>query len=199
MAELWSDYADEIISSVDSAMSAKYGKVSIRKFLTNPGKYAGSPDMASNAQNMKNDVNAYLDTMLGELSSESKTLSDNLIKAESITTQLSQNISMQAKQNRLPLIKPITLDRDTTTDEIIYIDNVDSGVIALVEKLAAESVYIADSTTVYKDHKLGTWVFGGSKTYVVRAYLPQSEVILVENAKDELNYLFDLSMSYLQK
>jgi predicted RNA-binding protein with RPS1 domain len=37
--EMWSDYTDYVISSIDGKISGKYN-LSIRDFLSNPAKYA---------------------------------------------------------------------------------------------------------------------------------------------------------------
>jgi hypothetical protein len=198
MAELWSDYTDIIITDMDSALGAKYGKVNVRKFLSSPAKYAALPNISSDAQRMKSDANEYLDGVLEGLSEQKARLDDGLLKADSLTGQLSQSISMLAKQNRIPVIKPAFMERNTADDQVIYIDSVDSGVAALIEKLVANAVYIADRTDTYENRRVGEWLFGGQNSYIVKVYVPQNEVMLVQGAKDEINSLFDVAINFVK-
>ncbi len=199
MAELWSDYTDNIITELDAVAGAKYGKANIRRFLSNPAKYASQANINATMQKMRNDANAYFDGRLGDLSAESKTLSDNLIKADSITGQIAQNISMQAKQNKVPIIKPPLIERDVTKDQTIYVDAVDGNVMTLIEKLVTNAMYIADNTGTFDNKKVGEWVFGGKRTYVLRVYVPQTNVVLLRGSRDELNALFDVAADYIKQ
>lgn len=198
MAQLWSDYTDAMISDIDSAIGNKYGKLNLRKFLSDPTKFAAQPNISSDVQKMRDDTDTYFDTILGGLADRRKSLDDSLLKAEALTGQLSGNISMQAKQNRLPLVRPVSIDRDTSRDDIIYVESADSGVMALIEKLASSATYIADNTGTFNDRKIGEWIFGGDKSYVIRVYVPDNELVLVENSRNELNSLFDISMNYIK-
>ncbi|MFI5412386.1 MAG: hypothetical protein ACHQX1_00660 [Candidatus Micrarchaeales archaeon] len=197
MAELWGDYTDILVNDIDGELGNKYGKMSVRKFLTDPSKYI-SPNIVSDSKKMRDDVNAYVDKRLEGMAEEKKALDNSIMKAETITNQLAQNISMNSKQNKLPFIKPALLERDLSKDEVIYIDYVDNGVMALIERLAASSTYIADNTGSFKDHKIGEWVFGGAKNYVLRVYVPQNDAMLTEMARDELNVLFDNAAEALE-
>ncbi len=200
MAEpVWSSYTDVVISDIDSTLGNKYGKLNLRKLLADPSRYAAQANIVSDAQKMKKDIDGYFDGVLGGLSDQSKALDASLSKADSVTSQLMGNISMQAKQNKLPLIKPVVIDRDITRDETIYIDGADGGVLALISKLVENSTYVADSTGSYRNMKLGEWVFGGSnKTYVLRVYVPQNEVMLIEGARNEIDRLFGVAVDYLE-
>ena len=198
MAELWSDYANGVISDIDADLGNKFGKLNLRKLLSDPTKFAAQPNVVSDAQKIKTATQDYFDDILDNLSDDKKRLDVDLAKADSVTSQLAGNISMQAKQNKLPIIKPALIERDLSRDVIIYIDSVDSGVTSLVEKLAANSMYVADNTVAYKGRKIGAWVFGGRKTHVLRVFLPQNQVVMLEGARDEINGLFDIAMNYLK-
>ena len=198
MAELWSDYTDTIVKELDKELNTKY-KMTVSGFLSNPGKYAKQANIATSAQNMQEDVNKRIDDMLGEMSDQKKTLEANASKIDAITTQIAQNISMQAKQNKLPILKPVIVERDVARDEVIYVDTVDNGLLSFIEKLVQGSKYVADTTGAYKDYKIGEWVFSGDKNYVIRAYIPRSEYMLLEGSKEELDRLFDVAIDFLKR
>ncbi|MCL5430035.1 MAG: hypothetical protein M1504_00990 [Candidatus Marsarchaeota archaeon] len=197
MAEIWSEYTDGIIKDVDSALGKKY-KFTVRQFLKSPMDYASQPNVKNTAESMRKEINGYLDGILNGLTEQRKNLDARASKVNAITSQLSQNIAMQSKQNKIPMIKPVVIERDVTKEEIIYISEVDTGVLSLIEKLISNSIYIADYTGDYKDYKIGDWFFGSNnKNYSLRVYMPQDQIIMLEGAKAEINGLFDIAMSVL--
>jgi hypothetical protein len=198
MAELWSDYTDSLISDIDAQLGSKYGKMNLRKFLGNPGKFAEQPNINTDFQNLRKDADAYIDALFASLGTEKQEFEDNLLKADTITAQLGNSISMQAKQLKIPFIKPALMERDDSVDEKIYIDTVNTDIFSLIEKLATTAVYIADNTEIYKDRKIGDWLFGGSKSYVLRVYVPQNQVMILDNSRDEINALFDIAANSLK-
>jgi hypothetical protein len=197
MAEFWSDYADNVITDVDTELGNKYGKMNLRKFLSNPAKFADQPDFQTAAQGMRKETNAFIDGLLDGLQKERRDLDNALAKADSITTQITSNISMQAKQNKVPMIKPVFIERDQTRDVAIYIDNMDSSVLGLIEKLSADCTYISDNTATYSDKKIGEWLFGGRKSYILRVFMPNNQAMALQDAKSEINGLFDIAMEFV--
>src|SRR5271157_1007286 len=138
MADLWSDYSDGIIKNLDKLVSLKY-KLTLRSLLTDPSKYASQPNIVMTIDNLKEEVNTYIEGRVKKMAPEKKAFEDAAARADSLTTQLSQSISSQAKQSKVPVIRPLAVERDTTKEERIYLDTVDAGVSALVEKLVSGS------------------------------------------------------------
>ena len=198
MAELWSDYTDSLITDIDADLGDKYGKMNLRKFLNNPAKFAEQPGIETDFENLRNDANAYIDRLFEKLGAERQEFEDNLLKADTMTAQLGNNISMQAKQLKIPFIKPALMERDDSTDEKLYIDNVNPDVFSLIERLASGAIYIADNTSTYMGRKVGDWLFGGSKNYVLRAYVPQNPAMALNDSKEEINNLFDVASGFVK-
>ena len=197
MAEMWSDYTDVVITNIDRNIGNKY-KLSVREFLSNPLKYATRQNISATATSMQKDADDFLDTLLDGLKEEKKMLTDSAAKADSITAQLTQNISMQAKQNKVPIVKPVLIERDQVRDEIIYVDAVDAALLSLIERFVSSSKYIADYTGTYEDYRIGEWTFAGDKNYVLRVYLPRTETALIENSKGEIDTLFDAAAGVIK-
>ena len=197
MADLWSDYSDVVISNADAALGNKY-KIKIRDFLAAPMRYAGQTNIVTTAQNMKEDLDKYIDKIYDGLKDERTDFNDAASKADSVTSQLAQNISLQAKQNRVPIITPAQIVREESNDEVIYVDKVDSGVFSMIEKLVLSSTYIADTTSKYGSYSIGEWLFSGSKNYVLRAYLPDSPILTIDASKEELDQIFDNAISIIK-
>ncbi len=198
MADLWSDYSDALIADIDAKLGSKY-KMSISDLLTDPSKYAGNDNIQTTIKNMRSDVDFYIDDRLAKMADERKLLEDSVFKANSITTQLAQNISMQAKQYKVPVIKPVMIDRDDTDDVVIYVDAVDAPLLALVDKLSSSAMFIADYTYSYKQSKIGSWMFSGTVNRILSVFLRPSDVLSLENSKAELDGIFDSAAAFISK
>ncbi|MCL5442619.1 MAG: hypothetical protein M1603_02975 [Candidatus Marsarchaeota archaeon] len=196
MADLWSDYTDFVIDNIDKSIGKKY-KMSLRDLLTDPESFSSDPNIQNTIKSMADDVNAYMDQALSKMSAQKQELDDNLTRADSVTKQLAQSISMQAKQNRVPFIVPVSIDRDDTKEEVISVDSAGSDVLALIEKIAASSTMIADFTTQYDNSLIGNWFFSGPKNYTINVYLPDSDVISMQDSRDELLGLLDAASAMI--
>ncbi len=196
MADLWSDYTDFVIDNIDKSIGKKY-KMSLRDLLTDPESFSSDPNIQNTIKSMADDVNAYMDQALSKMSAQKQELDDNLTKADSVTKQLAQSISMQAKQNRVPFIVPVSIDRDDTKEEVISVDSAGSDVLALIEKIAASSTMIADFTTQYDNSLIGNWFFSGPKNYTINVYLPDSDVISMQDSRAELLGLLDAASAMI--
>ncbi len=197
MAELWSDYTDAIIKEVDKQIGGKF-RFSISDFLTDVPKYASEQSIEVTISNMREAANSHIDELLQGLPQQVKALGDSIAKANAITKQLSQNISMQAKQHDVPFIKPLQIDRNTANEETITINTVDDQAIKLMEKLTSTSNLVADFSYQYKDSWIGSWFFSGNKDYTVSVYVPQSDAFSLELSRIELNGLFDAAANYIK-
>jgi len=197
MAEIWSDYSGAIISDMDPMIKKKYG-FALSDLLTNPKKFAGTEDIGIKIGNIKEEVDSYIDAQKQDALKKETNFSDMLERADSITGKIAQRISVIAKQNNVPSIKPVAIDRNTDNEEHIYVDSSDDSVMALVEKLAASSMVIADFTTDYNDHKLGEWYFSGHKNYTLTVYMPTSNIMLLDTSKEELDALLGAASDFIE-
>lgn len=197
MAEIWSDYSGAIISDMDPMIKKKYG-FALSDLLTNPKKFAGTEDIGIKIGNIKEEVDSYIDAQKQEALKKETNFSNMLERADSITGKIAQRISVIAKQNNVPSIKPVAIDRNTDNEEHIYVDSSDDSVMALVEKLAASSMVIADFTTDYNDHKLGEWYFSGHKNYTLTVYMPTSNIMLLDTSKEELDALLGAASDFIE-
>ncbi|MGC8669945.1 MAG: hypothetical protein ACP5TL_02210 [Candidatus Micrarchaeia archaeon] len=196
MAEMWSDYTGAIIGNLDSSIKKKYG-FSLSDLLSNPKALAGQENISVKISNIKSDVNSFIDSQKQDALRREKTFNDILERADSITNKIAQKISVVAKQNNIPIIKPIAVNRNTDNEDHIYIDSSDDNVLAMVEKLVSSSVIVADFTTEYNNLKIGDWHFNGQKNYSLTVYTPTSNVMLLDSSRDELNTLLDAAAEFI--
>jgi hypothetical protein len=197
MAEMWSDNADVIIKNVDKDIKAKY-KFSLSEFLTNPADYASVPNVAITVSNMKEYVDDFGSSLLGGLDEEKKKLDDDAMKCDAVTSQIAQAIKAEARQSKIPIIKPATMLRDEGKEEVIYVKDASGDILGLVGRLVDSSLMIADFTRQYENYQIGEWLFSGNKNYVLRVSLDPNPYLNVEASVNEINGLLDAAADYLK-
>lgn len=198
MADLWSDYTDALMKDIDKSLGSKY-KMSIQNLLADPTKYVSQPNVQLTVGNMKEDANKYIDGLLGGMPDEVKALEDSTAKANEMTRQLAQNISMQTKQHDVPLVKPYDVTREPAREEVIQIDTVDDQLLKLAEKLTEGSNMVADFTYSFKNFNIGSWLFSrNEKNYVLSVYMPPNNAYDLELSRLELNDLFDDAANFIR-
>jgi hypothetical protein len=197
MAEMWSDNADVIIKNVDKDIKAKY-KFSLSEFLTNPADYASVPNVAITVSNMKEYVDDFGSSLLGGLDEEKKKLDDDAMKCDAVTSQIAQAIKAEARQSKIPIIKPATVLRDENKEEVIYVKDASGDILGLVGRLVDSSLMIADFTRQYENYQIGEWLFSGNKNYVLRVSLDPNPYLNVEASVNEINGLLDAAADYLK-
>lgn len=197
MANLWSDYTDNIISIMEDEIKNKYG-ISLRDIFSDPTSVLGTDNIDTKIANAEEDVNKYIADVDASLADQRKVLNDNASKCDSMTKQLNQNIVMHTRQNNVPLIKPDSIDRDENRDEVIYISNVENGIMNLIGKLIASSNLVADFTTNYNEYAIGNWFFSGTKNYSIRVNLADNPLLTLDATKEEIASLFDVVKNILK-
>ncbi len=195
MADDWSTQTDILISVMEPTIQSKFG-ISLRDLLNDPGKYAGTEGLDTKVSNIKEEIGNYVSSTIDSMPDDKRSFEDDAIKCDSMTKQLNQNISLQTKQNNVPLIKPDSMDRNVNDDQVVYINAVDNSVLSLVQKLAATSIFVADFSKSYRNYNIGEWFFSGQKNYVIRVNLQPSALITLDSARDELSGLLDEVVSF---
>ncbi|MGC8586573.1 MAG: hypothetical protein ACP5K5_03470 [Candidatus Micrarchaeia archaeon] len=195
MADIWSDYTGAIIADLDPQIKKKYG-FALSEFLRNPKGFSGE-NMSITVGNIKEEVDSYIEAQKQDALRREKNFSDIVERVDSITTKLAQRINVIAKQNSIPVISPVSIERNRDNEEHIYVDSSDDSVLALVEKLTAASMIVADFTTDYNDHKMGEWFFSGHKNYTLTVYVPASNVMMLDTSKEELDALLNAAIEFI--
>lgn len=190
MAEYWSDYTDFVLTNMDKKISTKY-KLSLKKLLSDPGKFASQQGIQTTIKNLSTEVDSYIDGAIAGMPDTKKALTDTTLKADATTKQLAQSISMQAKQHKVPVVKPVSVVRDEARDEVVSVDDATPDVLALIEKLAGSSVMVADFSYQYENSTIGSWLFSGSKNYLLNVFMPANDVAMLEASRTEIQDLLD--------
>ncbi len=197
MAQFWSDYTDFVITSIDKSLEGKY-KITLRDLLSDPEKYTSMQGIENTVKNMQADVTSFIDSSIASMPEEKTALEDALSRADSVTKQLLDSISLRSKQYKVPVIKPVSVGRDTAKDEVISVGTATQETLALVEKLASLSVFIADMSSTYENALIGSWLFSGSKDYIMNVFMPDNDVAMLESTKAELNDMLESTLAVIQ-
>ncbi|OWP53275.1 hypothetical protein Micr_00683 [Candidatus Micrarchaeum sp.] len=186
----WSENTNDLIESLAPVINDKYG-IALKDILINPAFYVSKKDIETTFSSIRNEVDDYVETTMKGLEDEKKNFEKDGLKCDAVSKQLTQSITMLAKQNNIPVIKPVSIDRNVDNEEVIYVNNIDSGLTALITKLASASSFIADFSTTYKTYSLGQWLFDGHKNYVINVSLEQNSYMDLDQARDELKVIMD--------
>ncbi len=190
MEKLWSDYADTIITQVSSNIKDKYN-IDLVDLISDPSKFLNTPTINDKINNIKADINSSIDQIITSLGNAKNRLDDEMSVASSLSNKINQHITLHAKQNNVPLIKPYFFKVDEQQTETVYLDNADDITLEFVTKLISLSNAVMLSTIEYKDYTVGEWMFTTStKNYSLRINIPVNPVYEVESARTEiLDYL----------
>ncbi len=198
MAELWSDYTDSVIDGVDKKIGSKYG-ISLRDLLTDPGKFSSKQNVSNTISNLQEEANSYLDAMIASMPEQKRAFENAGAKCDSTSKQLSQAVTMQARQNKVPVMNPASITKDDTMDETIFINAFDTTTSALIDKLLTHTFYVADFSYKIKDYTVGSWLFSGKKNYIISVFLQPNEVLAAEASRSELVDLLTTAENYLKR
>jgi hypothetical protein len=186
----WDDQTDGFISELDDSLSKKYG-MSIRSLLLNPSKYMGKKGLNATVGGIRADVEAYFAALLGSMKDEQAKLDSELESADTQYREIDSLITNKAATARVPYVKPFFLTRNQDKEETIVIDKYDESLEAFVGKLVSISNFVADVSAVYKQYRLGSWVFSGVRNYVLNINPPASPVLVMDNSKVIINSILD--------
>ncbi len=197
MADLWSDYTDMLITQFD-ANSGKDRKISARDFLSDPLKYGSEEGINEIAESMHKDLTAFIDNSIQSVPTLKTEFESALQRCDSATTLISQAIAARAKTSKIPVIRPVSVERNTP-EEIISVLESTPDVNSMIDKLTSGSYLIADFTRDVEGKKIGNWLFSGAKNYVLNIYIPYNEYKSLKDSKNELNTLFEVALRLIKK
>ncbi|MDE1850511.1 MAG: hypothetical protein KGH54_01810 [Candidatus Micrarchaeota archaeon] len=178
------------IKTIDKQIGEKY-LVSLQDVITDPDTVARKPNAKEILAGMKTDANAYFDSLLKNLEDEAKRFNAELESVSALYIQISEHIKAKAQSSNVPVIKPVSVERDASKEETIIVSTDDTAIELLISKLIGASTYVADTSTTYKTYTIGSWLFSGSKNYNLGLNPPSSVILNIEASRDEINFRID--------
>ena len=186
----WDAQTDAFVSDLNSIISKKYS-VSFRSMLLNPDAYVKKKDIADTVKKVKAEVDTYFSQLLGNLKDEQASFATELEKKTDQYKKMDAVVSNKSSVLRIPYVKPLFVRRNPDNEEMMLVEQYDSGMDALIGKLVGVSNYVADISATYKEHRLGSWLFSGTKNYVLTINPPTSPVLAIENSSTLINAILD--------
>lgn len=185
----WDEETDNFITEIDA--NAKDSANSLRDLLTNPQKTMRKAGSAKALDDIRARVNGYFDSALGGMSEERQKLTHELESLNAQYIRMDHFIGEKALSLKVPYIKPALVEVNESLREEITIDQYSDEVELLAAKLASVSAYVADLSASYDGNMLGSWLFSGSKPYVLSFKEPDSPVITIERSRGLIIGLLD--------
>ncbi|MCL4364931.1 MAG: hypothetical protein M1569_00435 [Candidatus Marsarchaeota archaeon] len=186
----WSDEIDPFVTDLDNAIGDKFG-VRLKKLLSSPAEYADLKDISTKIKNMRAEADKYFDDLVAGLSLEQGEFTRELTDADALYNKIEQLLSSRAAIAKVPYIRPADMDLSLTSPEVIYVNSYNNGLEALIMKFINSSNYVANISSTYKKYNIGSWFFSGSKGHIISVKPPQSILVSIDNARDEISGLID--------
>jgi hypothetical protein len=189
----WDELTDSFITGIDDSI-LKNSEIKLRDVLSNPSKYAQKSDATTTLKKMQSAVDAYFSEVKNTFASEIDKLNLELESISVIYSKITSIINEKTELLKIPLITPYTIDIKESNSENIIIDSYNTSLETLIAKLISSSNYVAEISTKYKDHTLGSWIFSADKIHIITIKPPENIIIDVENSQSTLNdYLSSFS------
>ncbi|MGC8694153.1 MAG: hypothetical protein ACP5RI_00850 [Candidatus Micrarchaeia archaeon] len=192
MADSWDDDVDGLLTDVDDLLYSKY-KIHVKDLLNNPYRFGNFNNIVNITELMKSDVDDYINGFIDLMKNEVKKLNDDELKATAVTSQISQTLSLAAKQKNIPIITPVSYSPDQTRTEIILIENNDQNLTLLLQKLIENAILVIDTTIKYENYKFGNWtiITQNGKNYNIQLNINSNMLLKIMQSKKTIDNLFD--------
>lgn len=186
----WDDQTELFVSDLNDTISKKYN-LNFRSLLMSPEKYLGTKGMSGTVKQIRADADAYFSELMEGMEEEAKKLQAELASATNQYKQVDVLLSEKAAAARIPYVKPFFVSRDSDREELIVVEQYEESLDSLVGKLVNVSNYVADISTAYKEFRMGSWLFSGTKNHVLSINPPVSPVLVMESSRDVIDNMLD--------
>lgn len=140
---------------------------------------------------LRSRTDAYFDSQLDQIAGERQRLIHELESMHAQYTRMDQLIMEKAASMKVPYVKPALLEINQDLQEEITVDQYNDSVEGLINKLLSVSTYVADLSENFGDHMLGSWLFSGSKPYLVTMQQPDSPAMDIERSRALIDGMLD--------
>lgn len=179
----WDDQTDQFISAIDDLNSTEnHYDIKIRELLLNPNDYITKPGAVQKIGELSKSVDDYFGGMLSNLNDEQRELDQVLANTDLYYSKMDSIIFDKAASARVPYVKPYFVYVNPDKREEIVIEKYYEELDMLLGKLTNGSDYVADLSGTYKEHKFGSWLFSGSKDYLLTIRAPTSIVMDIDRS-----------------
>ncbi len=184
----------EYVAQMKPLIRKSYG-IDFEEFLRTPMNYADNPKIADKAKAMEKDVDAFIDQKIASKGEEKAALDSDLAVIDNDYKKINQLITTKASIAQVPYVRPLFID--IGEKEEIVVEGYDAGMDQLVTRMINISDYIADMSSAYNNYTIGSWLFSGKTKYVISISPPQSDIMAMDRARQEIKALLESIYSKL--
>jgi len=194
------DITQSYIDAIDNAYSTKFG-VSIAQFIKHPEQYIDNKEeILLKEENLKAYINEYFDKQIDSLKDEYEEFTKVMESISAQSDRIKKVIMDEASSKKIPFIEPNTINISENMREDIIIEKYDDTIDSLISKLIDSSIYIADTSVYYQKYNVGSWLFStGSRSYVLRIFVPNNPILSINSSKSMILNLVDYAFSVLRR
>jgi hypothetical protein len=183
----WDDQTDNFIDAIDEINdSEKKSDIGLRDLLMDSEKYIGKEDTGQKIEVLQSLADDYFKSLLSGLQEEQKTLDQALASADMYYSKIDDVISTKSASARVPYVKPYYVYTNPDEREEILVEEYVEELDALIGKIINSTNYIANLSGSYKEHKFGSWLFSGSKNYILTIRAPASIIMDIERSRETI-------------
>ncbi|MEM0159626.1 MAG: hypothetical protein QW046_01675 [Candidatus Micrarchaeaceae archaeon] len=186
----WDEGTDVFITALDEKIEKSHG-FKLRDLLLDPRNYVSNANFAETFDDIKRTVDAYFKELHEVYADDEQKFNADMENVTQQYSKISAILSQKASAASKPYIKPIGITRDTARDENIIIAKYEESLDILFENLIKQSNYVADISVQYGQYTIGSWLFSGSKQYLVSLNPPGGVVFDIQNAESTIGTLLD--------
>lgn len=193
----WDDQTDDFIDAIDEINdNEKRSDISLRDLLLDSESYLGKEDIGQKIEALQATADEYFKSLLNGLQGEQKVLDQALATADMYYSKIDEVISTKSASSRVPYIKPYYVYTNPNEREEILVEEYGEQLDSLIGKITNSANYVANLSGSYKEHKFGSWLFSGSKNYVLTIRAPTSVIMDIERSSETItNMLISVAES----
>ena len=113
-------FTEGMLNRLDKDVKKKFG-VSLCDIMDNPSSYIAEKGFVVKLSRINDYVEKETDNMLQQAKASSKTFHENASKADELTRKIGSYVSSHARQNNIPLIKPVEVELPRFGKSTFYI------------------------------------------------------------------------------
>lgn len=186
----WDAQTDQYIIALDPIISDQYG-MTLTDLLMNPSNFSGTTDIANKVEGIRTTVNKFFGDAMSGMDDERTRLIHEMENVNMEYMKINDSITSKTLAARVPYVKPFFIDTNADLEEEVIIDQYNNSIDSLITKFIGISNYVADISGKYKSYTIGSWVFSGTRTYMISINRPTSPLISMENSNEYIVEMLD--------
>lgn len=178
-------FTEGMLNRLDKDVKKKFG-VSVHAVIKDPSAFIGEDGFAVKLSKITDYIDSETARMIEQSKGAGRAFHESAAKTDDLTRKIGSYVSLHSFQNNIPFIKLANVELPVEGQSRFYLNKMDDLTSKFIERLIVSSSFIVDMTREYDGIKLGSWLFGGEKQYVVSVHAPKNSLLLLRSARAEM-------------